>query len=132
MSRLHALLSLAALALACLFSLHALAGEIYEELDPSELSCGVKGASYTKASTAAGYRFIGLSVEKLICEGQEIDLLSRRFDGDFLTTRDYGKIKILLGENTLTPSFSIWLTPNQKKALLTTLKAGPMKPRATQ
>ena len=109
-----------------------MAGEIYEELDPSELSCGVKGASYTKASTAAGYRFIGLSVEKLICEGQEIDLLSRKFDGDFLTTRDYGKIKIMLGENTLTPSCSRWLTSNEKKALQTTLKAGPMKPRATQ
>ena len=132
MSRLHALLSLAAMTIACLFSLHALAGDIYEELDPSEISCGVKGASYTKSNTAAGYRFIGLSVEKLICEGQEIDLTSRRFDGDFLTTRDYGKIKIMLGENTLTPSFSIWLTPDQKKALLTALKAAKMNPRATQ
>lgn len=132
MSRLPALLFLAVIALASFFSLHAMAGEIYEELDPSEMSCGVKGASFTKSSTAAGYRFIGLSVEKLICEGQEIDLVSRKFDGDFLTTRDYGKIKIMFGENTLTPSFSIWLTPEQKKALLATLKAGKMTPRATK
>jgi hypothetical protein len=132
MLRLHVLRSLTAIAIACLFSLHAMAGESYEQLDPSEISCGVKGASYTKSSTATGYRFIGLSVEKLICEGREISLVSRKFDGDFLTTRDYGKIKILLGENTLTPSFSIWLTPDQKKALLTTLKAAKMTPRATQ
>jgi len=99
-----------------------MAGEVYEELDPSEISCGVKGAVFTKSHTADGYRFVGVSVEKLICEGQEIPLVSREFDGGFLITRDYGKIKIMFGEDTLTPSFSIWVTPEQKKALLTALK----------
>ena len=122
MSRLSTLLSLAIIVVACFLSLRVMAGEIYEELDPSEISCGVKGASFTKSNTADGYRFEGVSVEKLICEGQEIPLLSRKFDGDFLITRDYGKIKIMFGEDTLTPSFSIWVKPEQKKALLTALR----------
>ena len=122
MSRRSTLLSLATIIVVCFLSLRVMAGEIYEELDPSELSCGVKGASFTKSNTADGYRFEGVSVEKLICEGQEIPLVSRKFDGDFLITRDYGKIKIMFGEDTLTPSFSIWVTPEQKKALLTALK----------
>jgi len=122
MSRRSTLLSLAITVVACFFSLRVMAGEIYKELDPSEISCGVKGASFTKSNTADGYRFEGVSVEKLICEGQEIPLVNRRFDGDFLITRDYGKIKIMFGEDTLTPSFSIWVTPEQKKALLTALK----------
>ena len=43
MSRLSTLLSLAVFAMVFLLSLRAMAGEIYEELDPSEISCGVKG-----------------------------------------------------------------------------------------
>jgi len=122
MSRRSTLLSLAIIIVVCFLSLRVMAGEIYEELDPSEISCGVKGASFTKSNTAGGYRFEGVSVEKLICEGQEIPLVSRNFHGDFLITRDYGKIKIMFGEDTLTPSFSIWVTPEQKKALLTAFK----------
>ncbi len=126
MSRLSTLLSLAVFAMVFLLSLRAMAGEIYEELDPSEISCGVKGASFTKTSAVDGYKFEGVRVEKLICEGQEIVLMRREFDGDFLITRDYGKIKIMLGADTLTPSFSIWLTPEQKKALLAALKPEKM------
>ena len=126
MPRLSTLLSLAIFAMVCLLSLRGMAGEIYEKLDPLEISCGVKGASFIKTSTADGYKFEGVRVEKLICEGQEIALMSRAFDGDFLITRDYGKIKIMWGADTLTPSFSIWLTPEQKKALLAALKAEKM------
>jgi len=122
MSRRSTLLSLAIIVAACFLWLRVMAGEIYEELHPSEISCGVKGASFTKSNTADGYKFEGVSVQKLICEGQEIPLVSRKFDGDFLITRDYGKIKIMFGEDTLTPSFSIWVTPEQKKALIMAFK----------
>ena len=109
-----------------------LAAEIYEEVDPSEISCGVKGASFTKAQTVNGYEFKGLSVEKLICEGQEIALVSRKFDGDFLSTRDYGKIKITFGSNTLTPSFFMWLTAEQKETLLAALRSQKRPPRVNK
>ena len=122
MSRLLTLLSVGIMVVACFLSWQVMAGEIYKELDPSEISCGVKGASFSKSYTADGYEFKGVSVEKLICEGQEIALARKKFDGDFLSTRDYGKIKITFGRDTLTPSFSMWVTVEQKEALLKALK----------
>jgi len=134
MSRLLTLLSVGITVVAFFHGWQLLAGEIYEyeEVDPSEISCGVKGASFTKAQTVDGYEFKGVSVEKLICEGQEIALVSRKFDGDFLSTRDYGKIKITFGSNTLTPSFFIWLTAEQKETLLTALRSRKRPPRVNK
>jgi hypothetical protein len=129
MSRLLTLLSIGIMVFTGFLSWQVMAGEVYEELDPSQISCGVKGASFTKSYTADGYEFKGVSVEKLICEGQEIALVRKKFDGDFLSTKDYGKIKITFGRDTLTPSFSMWVTVEQKEALLTTLKSKRRLPK---
>jgi len=94
------------------------AADEYQAVDPLELSFqllgvetqGVVGAD-GKIETVAG------QVDQLLCGGQAIELVSNRFDGNFLQTTLYGKIKIMFSPSLLASDFSVWLTPQQKDAI---------------
>ena len=91
------------------------------KLDPSEVSCILKAASYLRIITSAGYELTLDDVEGLVCEGQSIDLESPPVKGAFLLTKDYGRIKLEFSGGFST-NFSLWVTPKQREALMSLKK----------
>jgi len=87
----------------------------YQLVDPSELMFSIRDFYYEGVSTDEGTKPTGGEVGKLICEGHEIELQSPEFEGGFIVTKNYGKIKIRFGSSVSgATSFAIWLTPEQK------------------
>lgn len=96
----------------------------YQPVDPGELSFELKGF-YSRSVVGEGGipKTVGGEVEELICEGKKIELVSNKFDGEFLETKQYGKIKIQFSSSLTSSGFSLWLTPKQKEALIKAFKS---------
>ena len=99
------------------FSCRAGSADEYKPVDPGELSFELKGGSSRSVITKDGPKTVGGTVEELLCEGKSIHLASNKFDGEFLLTKDYGKIKIQFSPSLTSSGFTVWLTPKQKEAL---------------
>jgi hypothetical protein len=94
----------------------------YRPVDPAELSFELKGV-YTRSAIKNGIaQTVGGAVEELICEGKKVELVRNEFDGEFLETKQYGKIKIQFSSSLTSSGFSVWLTPQQKEALIKAFK----------
>ena len=95
----------------------------YRPVDPNELSFELKGF-YSRSVVGEGGvpKTVGGEVEELICEGKTIGLVSNEFDGEFLETKEYGKIKIQFSNSLMSSGFSVWLTPKQKESLIKAIK----------
>ena len=88
------------------------------KLDPSDVSCKLEGASFLRTITSDGYKVQVDDVKGLLCEGQSIDLERPSAKGDFLLTKDYGRIKLEFGGGTFSPTVSLWVTAKQREALM--------------
>jgi len=95
----------------------------YQPIDPTELSFELKGYYSRSFVGEDGIpKTVGGKVEQLICEGKTIELVSNEFDGEFLETKQYGKIKIQFSSSLTSSGFIVWLTPKQKEVILRTFK----------
>ncbi len=92
--------------------------EEYVEVDPSELAFSMEDFYYEGMVTSEGMEPTGGEVGKFLCEGQALELASNEFIDGFIVTKEYGKVKILFTTHISGSSFSVWLTPTQKKAML--------------
>lgn len=94
--------------------------EKYELVSPSELTFGVEDFYYDGIVESGGMmKPTGGEIGKFTCEGRMLVLESNRFQDGFILTRDYDKIKIRFSSSLFGgTSFSIWLTPKQKTALM--------------
>lgn len=90
----------------------------YKPVDPSELSFELRGYSSRSVIGEGGVpKTVGGSVEEFLCEGKKIELVSKSLNGEFLTTKDYGKIKVQFSSSLTSSGFTVFLTPKQKEAL---------------
>ncbi len=89
----------------------------YEAVDPAELSFELRGYRSRSMVTAEGPKTIGGAVQEFLCEGKSIELAKNDFEGEFLVTKDYGKVKIQFSPSLTSGGFSVWLTPKQKESL---------------
>ena len=102
----------------CTVQYVAYAGELYEQVDPSELSFTIKDFYYDAIVDSPGVaKPIGREVGEFFCEGHKLELKSKQFEDGFIVTVDYGKIKIQFSSSLSGSSFALWLTHEQKKAL---------------
>ena len=94
----------------------------YTPVDPAELSFELKGYYGRSAIKNGIVQTVGGAVEELICEGKKVELVRNEFDGEFLGTKQYGKIKIQFSNSLTSSGFSVWLTPQQKEAMIEAFK----------
>jgi len=96
----------------------------YEIVGPSELSFSIKDFYHKCVIDKDGGKPVGGEIGELICNGQSIELANHRFEDGFISTRDYGRIKIRFSASLSEgSSFSIWLTAGQKEALTKATRA---------
>ena len=91
----------------------------YQPLGYSDVRCGITDFSFD--GELEGSRMIKPTsgkVGRFICEDQKIELASPNFEDGFILTRDYGKVKVRFGMSLSGTTFTIWMTPEQKKALM--------------
>ena len=97
----------------------AAAADDYQPLGYGDVRCGI--ANFTYDGVMDGPRMvkpISGRVGLFMCENQKIELASPNFEDGFILTKDYGKVKVRFGMSLSGTTFSIWMTPEQKKALL--------------
>ena len=95
------------------------AGDNYQMLRPHDVRCGI--TNFTYDGVLEGSRMvkpISGKVGLFLCENQKIELASPNFEDGFILTRDYGKIKVRFGMSLSGTLFTLWMTPEQKEALL--------------
>ena len=91
--------------------------EKYEQVDPQVLSFTIKDFFHKSIIGKDGSKPIGGEVGELTCNRKKIELLIHKFEDGYILTKKYGKIKIRFSSSLTGKSFTIWLTPSQKKAL---------------
>ncbi len=95
------------------------AGDNYQMLGPRDVRCGI--TNFTYDGVLEGSRMvkpISGKVGLFLCENQKIELASPNFEDGFILTRDYGKIKVRFGMSLSGTLFTLWMTPEQKEALI--------------
>ncbi len=95
------------------------AGDNYQILGPRDVSCGITNFSYD--GVMEGQRMVKPMSGKVglfFCEKQKIELASPDFEDGFILTRDYGKVKVRFGMSLSGTLFTLWMTPEQKAALI--------------
>ena len=92
--------------------------EDYVEVDPSELAFSIRDFYCDGVVSSEGTKPIGGEVGEVTCEGKALELVSKQFDDGFIVTKEYGKIKVCFSSSLSGESFSVWLTPPQREALL--------------
>ena len=95
------------------------AGDNYQMLGPRDVRCGI--TNFTYDGVLEGSRMvkpISGKVGLFLCEKQKIALASPNFEDGFILTRDYGKIKVRFGMSLSGTLFTLWMTPEQKEALI--------------
>jgi len=93
--------------------------EDYNFVAPSELAFTLKDFHYDAAVGEGGTaKPIGGKIGTLLCNDKVIDLENNEFENGFITTKEYGKIKILFSSSLTETGMAIYLTNIQKKALL--------------
>ena len=95
------------------------AGDNYQMLGPHDARCGI--TNFTYDGVLEGSRMvkpISGKVGLFLCENQKIALASPNFEDGFILTRDYGKIKVRFGMSLSGTLFTLWMTPEQKEALI--------------
>jgi hypothetical protein len=97
--------------------------EDYVKVDLSELAFSFRCFGHQVVPAPEGAKPIGGEVEEFTCEGRTLELASKHFEDGFIVTKEYGKIKVRFSFSPQGESFSLWLTPTQRKALLS-LKNG--------
>lgn len=104
--------------------------DTYEILNPSELSFTLKGFNQISSVDPNGNaKTIGGNVDELLCEGKNVELTKKSFEGEYLVTKDFSKIKIQFGKKIndsglYNPAgFSVWLTQKQKEQFKKEYKA---------
>ncbi len=91
----------------------------YQILGPRDVSCGITNFSYD--GVMEGQRMVKPMSGKVglfFCEKQKIELASPNFEDGFILTRDYGKVKVRFGMSLSGTLFTLWMTPEQKTALM--------------
>ncbi len=95
------------------------AGDNYQMLGPYDVSCGITNFSYDGVlENSRMVKPVSGKVGLFLCEDQKIELASPNFEDGFILTRDYGKIKVRFGMSLSGTTFTLWMTPEQKKALM--------------
>ena len=95
------------------------AGDNYQMLGPQDVRCGI--THFTYDGVMDGPRWVKPMSGKVglfLCENQKIELASPNFEDGFILTRDYGKVKVRFGMSLSGTTFTLWMTPEQRKALL--------------
>lgn len=95
------------------------AGDNYQPMGPRDVRCGITNFSYD--GVMEGPRMVKPMSGKVglfLCENQKIELASPNFEDGFILTRDYGKIKVRFGMSLSGTLFTLWMTPEQKGALM--------------
>lgn len=97
------------------------AAEDYKEVNPAELSedyelvsdlnFGLLGFSGTQDIGEGGTRILNGTFEKLLCEEKEIAVTATKIEDGFITTKEYGRIKVSAGTFG---GLSVYLRPSQK------------------
>jgi hypothetical protein len=107
---------LLALLIVCLIS--CASENTYKKVSPSDLDFRLKASGYSGIVDPDGVKPTGGTIVEFFCEGHVLELESNQFEGGFVSTKDYGKIKIRFPSSlTSGGSFTVWLTGKQKKAL---------------
>ncbi|HHH48320.1 MAG TPA: hypothetical protein ENK51_05470 [Gammaproteobacteria bacterium] len=97
----------------------AAAEDDYQLLGPQDVRCGI--TNFTYDGVLDGPRLVKPMSGKVglfLCENQKIELASPDFEDGFILTRDYGKIKVRFAMSLSGTTFTLWMTPEQRKAML--------------
>jgi hypothetical protein len=87
--------------------------EEYEEVSASDgLIFAVMDFSGAQEIGEGGVRIPGGTFGQLLCNGKAVPVANSRLEAGFITTRDYGKIKVAI---SLFGELTVYLTPTQKK-----------------
>jgi len=101
------------------FTMAVAAEDNYHMLGPQDVRCGI--TNFTYDGVMDGPRLVKPMSGKVglfLCENQKIELASPNFEDGFILTRDYGKIKVRFAMSLSGTAFTLWMTPEQRRALL--------------
>lgn len=90
---------------------------LYELVDPAQLNCGFsmpEGATLTETMGADGRTHLEGTIGDLICEGKQVKLESNKVVDGFITTKDFGKIRIELSFVTYTAKMYMLAAEREK------------------